>query len=241
MISPKRVAVQAALRTLQLSGDSQSTLETAYATGLTALDGGDIPVSGLRDATLAAEAEIAELIANDKANPYRQMLYGRSANLATAAAIPVVDNGGVSFIGVFSGAIDVSDNTPLTEFTIQEFQRFQRKGTSRYTCAYRHYKLWSGRIYHTVTNAYLEGCIWDRTAALARFDVGSSSTSPLPDSMEATWVARTIEFLVMEGWLQNEGSYYGNFVQSGVARLKGRTLEGPTMPDHTSSAMPARN
>lgn len=237
-ISPKRVALEIALRTQQLSGVNQAALELAYQTGYTSLDGADVPVSGLVDAVIAVEAELHEVIANDKAHPYRNFIYGRSEDLVTATEIPIESDEGVKFIGVFSGVNDSADHMPLTEGTIQEIIRFLR---GSYTTEIRKFKMFGGRLHHTRDEAYFEGCVFSRNAALNRFGTSSTSPSPLPDSLESIWVARGIEFLAMEGWLVQEGQYYGNFAQSGIARLKARDLEIPTLPTNDASANAVTN
>jgi len=233
-ISPKRVAVQVAVRSLQLEGDNQSELEASYTTGYTDLDGKQVPASGLVDAVIAVEAEIAELIANDRNHPYRAALYGRSSDLASEDLIPSVSNGNIEFIGMFSGVNDATDHLPVTEGAIQEIWRYLRRGASRYTTDIRKYKMFNGRIYHTRTNVYLEGCVFSRTAALARFS--SSDLSPLPISVESLWVARTLQFLAQEGWFIPEASFYGGFVDTCINRLKMRETTLPSLPSNQSSA-----
>lgn len=240
-ISPKRIAAQAALRTLQLEGVDQPSLEAAYLAVLTNLDGAEVPKSALIDAVLAAEAELAEIHANDKASPYRQLFYGRSDDLETGEEVPTTDDAGVRFIGVFSGVNDTTDETPLTEGTIQEIQRYSRASDSRYTTEIRKYKFWGGRLHHTRPLAYIEGCVWSRTQALARFDADSTSLSPLPTADEIAWISRTVQFLVQENWLQNEGAYYGNLVRERIEALRGRDISGPSMPTNEATANPVSN
>lgn len=237
---PRRVALQVALRTLQLQGTSQNALEVAYLTSLTTLDGADVPVSGLIDAVVSTEAELAEIISSDKANPYRAAFYGRSDDLASGDEVPSESDEGVKFIGIFSQVNDSVSNLPLTEQPIQAIRRFLR---GSYSTAIYSYALYGGRIYHTrsSTNAYIEGCVWDRTAARARFASGATSLSPLPTVLESTWVARTIAFLVHEGWLVQEASYYMQFAESGIAKLKGRNTDLPVLPTAQATANPVSN
>lgn len=239
-INPKRILAQAALRALQLTGTAQATLETSYNTANLAsvMDGADVPYSALRDAVLAVEAELAEVIANDKANPYRNLLYGRSEDLPSESQLPVTDQDGVRFVGIFSQVNDSTDNMPLTEQPVQVIRRFLR---GSYTTEIYNYAMLAGSIIHTRDNVYLEGCVWSRTTALARMDTASTSLSPLPTSLESTWVARTIAYLAQEGWLTSEAGYYSNFAQSGIERLKTRNTDMPVLPTAAVTAEPVAN
>ncbi len=101
--------------------------------------------------------------------------------------------------------------------------------------------VWGGKLHHTRTEAYVEGCSWSRTAAYNRFAAASTSLSPIPVPMEGIWVAKVIEFLVMEDWLQGEGAYYGGLVQVKLATMRGRNLEVPKMPVNEATANPVSN
>lgn len=236
MIDPKKVAVQVALRSLQLQGSSQSQLETAYTTGFTALDGKQVPASALKDACVAVEAEIHEIIANDENHPYRAAIKIISAALASGAEVPVEDGSQVEFIGVYSGVIDASDGLPLTEGAMQEIWRYLRKSVGRYETDIRKFKITKERIYHTRPTVNIVGCGFSPTVALARFS--SSNKSPLPASLESLWVSRTLEYMAQEGWFVNEAGFYGNFAQSCIARLKRRDLNFPTLPGTANSPNP---
>lgn len=243
-IDPRRVAVQVAQRTLQISGTTQAALQTAYNLGylgLGGLDGADAPASAIIDAVVASEAKLVDIVAGDKANPYRQYLAGRSDNLIHGADIPILSDEGVRFVGVPSGVKDKASNMPLTEVTIQEIERYHAAGEGRYTGRIRKYKIFGNKLYHTVTRAYIEGCVWSRTAARNRFESGSTALSPLPTAFESIWVAEAISFLVTEGWLQSEASYYGNFANNGIGLIKSRSLDLPTLPTQEATGNPVVN
>jgi len=245
-IDPKRVAMQVAVRTLQMRGSKQVDLAANYDAGTTGtltqlaavLDGADVPVGALVDAVLAVEAELVEIIANDKVHPYRSLFYGRSDDLPHASNIPAESDELLRFVGIFSGICDSDDNMPLSEGTLQEINRFHRRG---YAGEVRKYNISSNRIYHTRDSVYFEGCVWSRSIARGRFAEDSLAAAELPDSLEGAWVARTIEFLVQEGWLQAEGSYYGAFAQGCIARLRSRNLEMPQLPSVDSTPNPQGN
>lgn len=239
-ISPKRVLAQTALRILHLEGTAQDALETAYTTAdlSTVLDGAEVPYSAMRDAVLAVEAELAEVIANDKQNPYRSLLYGRSDDLPSGSEIPIDDDGSVRFIGIFSQVNDSATGQPLTEQPVQVVRRYLR---GSYKTAIYNYAMLAGSIIHTRPSVYLEGCVWSRPQALARMDTDSIQLSPLPDSLESTWVARTIAYLAQEGWLSELGGYYAGFADNGIQRLRGRNTDLPVLPTAAATAEPAAN
>lgn len=243
-ISPKRVANQVFLRMRHLEEGAQAEIETAYTTsGFTTVDGKQVPVSALKDAVVAMEAEIAGMIANDRNHPFRAALYGRSADLLTGSLIPSTDSSltEVEFIGQFSGVVESATNLPLKESDLDEINRFNRKSTDRYTTVVRKFKLFSGRIYHTVANAYIEGCVFSRTEAINRLENSSSDLSPLPVQCEGLWIAKTLEFMAQEGWFVPEAQFYGSFADKAEARLKRRETQLPTLPTNDSSAEPVRN
>lgn len=236
MIDPKKVAVEIALRTLQLQGTNQAQLESAYTTGYTALDGKQIPASALKDAVVTIEGEIHELIANDLNHPYRSALESDSDQLQSGDDMPKTDADNVEFVGMLSGIFDAEDELPLTEGTLQEIFRFGRAKGSRYNTDIRRYKIDCGKIYHTRTAAIVRGCIFDSDVALARF--AGSNKSPLPASCRSLWVARTLEYMAQEGWFISEAGYYGSFAVSCVNRLKRRDTNLPTLPSKVNTATP---
>ena len=235
-IDPKRIANQVALRMTQKPNDDQALSETSYLAGYTDLDGKQVPASSLRDTVIAVEGELCEIVAGDLQSPFRPALYVRSADLANGDLIPSVSNGSIEFIGAYSQINDATDHLPLTEGAVQEIWRYHRRGASRYTTDIRKFKLEGGRIYHTRDLAYIEGCGFSRTAALARFS--SSDLSPLPIAFEGLWIARTLEMMAQEGWFIGEGAYYGNFVQSALRMLKQKQLALPILPSKTNSPNP---
>lgn len=237
-IDPRRVLQQVALRVLHISGSTQAQIESAYTT-LT-LDGADVSQTGMIHAVIATEGQIADLIGGDKGHPYRAALYGRSDNLADKAEIPAESDEGVKFVGVFSGVNDSTTHEPLTEGTVQEIARYRRASADRYTTDIRKYKFWGGRLHHTRTRAYIEGCVWSRAAALARF-TQTSPLSPIPTAYEPAWVAQAIAFLVQEGWLVQEASYYQNFAASSFTAMKNRALDIPVLPTQEASANAVSN
>lgn len=234
-IDPKRIVVQVALRTLQLTGTQQAALETSYQN--TTLDGADVPLSGLKDAVIAVEAELAHIIANDRTHPYRSLFYGRSDDLPSGARIPSESDEMVRFVGIFSGLVDSVSGRPLTETTIQEMNRFME---GHYQGRTYKYVFSSGRVFHTRSQIYLEGCVWSEAEARTRLFPGLRNSS-IPNALEATWVARTIQFLAQEGWLIPEGGYYAQIAESGIAMLRSRNTDAPQLPAVEATANPITN
>lgn len=238
-VDPKRVAMQVALRTQQVRGTNQTTLQANYLAGmLSGLDGADIPLSGLIDAVLAVESEMVEIIATDRTHPYRNLFYGRSDDLPNATEIPSLSDELYRFVGVFSGVCDSADDGMLTEGSVQEITRHVR---GNYQGTVRKYKMSAGKLYHTRSFVYLEGCVWSRAIALTKLAGGPTDVSQIPNALETVWVARAIEFLTMEGWLMQEAAHYGNVARTGIERLRGRNLEAPQMPGTNTTPDPVRN
>lgn len=238
-LDPKNIATQVALRTLQLAGVEQVSLQTSYLAGLSALDGAEIPASALADAVVAMEGMLADVVAGDGAHPYRQAFYARSEDLPSGEVVPSVDEDNFKFIGVHSGVLDSADERPIYESSKQEIERFLRRGN--YTTEIRKYAFAGGRIYHTRDSAFIEGCSWDRTRAYDRLDPSSTQKSPIPTAYESVWVAGAIGYLVQEGWLANEGSYYSQFAANGIALIKSHATDVPSLASMHATADPVTN
>ncbi len=225
-IDVRRIVLQAALRTLQLEGTNQADLQTSYDLTLTALDGADVPLKAFKDAVIAVEGELTEIIANDRTHPYRSLFYGRSDDLLPGARMPTEDDELTRFVGTFGSIKDSVDGIPLSETTLPEMRRYLRGG---YQGEVYKYTIVGETLLHTRVTAFLEGCVFSSTVARQRFDP-PYRLSPIPDALEATWVARTIQFLPQENWLGNEAAMYGRLAEQGINNLRNRNLVLPELP-----------
>jgi hypothetical protein len=234
----RSIIFQVALRSGQLEGADNATLEAAYTGAIASvLDGGEVPQSAFKDIVLMIEAEIAHIVASDKQNPYRNELYGRSGNLATNALIPTVSNASKEFIGMFDSINDTTDHTPLTEKPIQVVRD---AAESFFNIELYHYHLSGQRIQHTRTNVYFEGCMWDRDTQETEYD--ALGDSPLPIVIAPTWIAGICANLTQySGWFLTEAGYYQGIYQNGIAMLKNRELGAPVLPSQTANAEAVTN
>jgi len=227
----KNIIAATALKSSQLEGTNQATLETNYAART--LDGGEIPALAFQDTILAIEKELVSIVASDNQNPYRRLLYGVSGSLGDKDLLPTVSTGSVEFIGVYGGVFDASDNTMLTEQPVQVIEDLSNSffdNTEFYNFAFS-----GGRIRHTRAAVYIEGCIWSLTTQTTAYGT-VGGTSPLPQSLENTWVAGVLANLTQEsGWMVNEASYYAQVYANGIQMLKMRDLGSPFMPSNTAN------
>lgn len=212
---------ECALRTAQLEGTSQATLEANY-TGSwsTALDGAEIPISSFKVNILAVEKELAHVIGSDAQHPYRSMLYGRSDNLANLASTPTVDDQGFEFVGVFDSVTDSTNFTPCTvqpTQTIADEQNSFFDGVELYN-----FNITGNRIRHTRESVFLEGCVWDYDTQAALYE--SNGDSPLPQMLANTWIAGYLATTVQVGWVDgaNAAQTYNSLYQQGLQILKMR-------------------
>jgi hypothetical protein len=235
---PKRIAVQVALRALQLDGSNQAELENSYQTGFTALDGADVPASALVDAIVAIEGQLADLIGGDKRHPYRNVLYARSDDIASGEQVPTESEDGVMFVGVFSEINSSDDGLPLKEDDVAVIRRFLRGG---YTTEIYKYAMLGSSIVHTRDAVYFEGCAWSRTQARARFAPTATAPSPIPTAFEPAWVSMTLAFLAQEGWFIPEAQHYGQIATQSLAMIKNRETELPSLPSAKATAAPGVN
>lgn len=234
-----QVRVQVALRSGQLIGTDQATLEAAYSGAwATALDGSEVPLTAIRDSILAVEKELAHAIGSNANHPYRDSLYGISSNLADNALIPTVDASSKAFIGLFSGVVDATSSYPLTEMPVQVIEDLASAFFA--DTEFYHYCFIGNRIRHTRANVKIAGCVWDRTTQLAAY--AANGNSPLPQVLENTLIAGTLVNLVQaSGWFINEAGYYAQLYQSGIAMLSSGAVTAPSLPDNTANAVPGKN
>ena len=173
--SYEQVKSEVALRTAQLAGVNQASLEASY-TAFT-LDGAELPASSIKALILMIEKELAQVIGNNANHPARTFLYGRTADLANLANTPGVSNAGFEFVGVFDSCADSSTNAPLTW---QPTQTLADLSDSFFDdTSFFHYNLTGQQIRHTRPLAYLQGCVWDYATQSALYD--SNGNSPLPE------------------------------------------------------------
>lgn len=210
---------EVALRSGQLEGTDQATLETAYAgTWAGSLDGGEVPISSFKNQILDIESELAHIIASDVSHPYRTYIYGISAPLSNLSGTPTLDNTSKPFIGMFDSCVDSSTGQPLTVQPTQTLLDYQDAFFD--TTELYNYCIVGNTIQHTRTNAQLQGCVWDRDTQSAEYD--ADGESPLPPILANTWIAGVMANLGQIGWSNSEGmvSMYSNLYQQGIQILR---------------------
>lgn len=211
------VKKEIALRSAQLAGTSQSTLETAY--GAFTLDGAEIPESSIKEQVLNIEAELAHIIGSDASHPYRTYIYGRSATLMNLDGTPVVDNANNPFVGVFDSCADADTNRPLTlepTETLTDYDDDFFDDISLWN-----YSIVGNTIQHTRANgAYLQGCVWNRDTQDGLYD--TDGDSPLPPILANTLIAGVMANIGQVGWTDGAGAtgMYGNLYQQGLQILR---------------------
>ncbi len=212
-----------ALKSSQLIGTNQATLEAAYtgATFGTTLDGAEVPATAIKDAVLMIEKELAHIIASDPNHPYRSFLYARTAALADLASIPIVDNAGVEIIGVWDSCSDASTNKACTWMPEQTIQDIVSAATYFGTDNLYYYNTQTTGNYirHTRTSVFLQGCSWSQSTQATAYD--ANGNSPLPTMLANTWVSGVLASLPQVGWVDNGtlGGYAGAY-QAGIEMLR---------------------
>lgn len=221
---------EVSLRSAQIRGSSQATLESTYtSTWATSLDGAEIPISAMKSEILNIEAELAHIIGSDASHPYRTYIYGRSDTLANLDGTPVVDNADNPFVGVFDSCADETTNRPLTLMPTETLTDYE-------DAFFNDVQLWNycivgNTIQHTrADGAYLQGCVWNRTTQEAAYD--ADGDSPLPPILANTWIAGVMANIGQVGWTDGAGavSIYSNLYQQGIQILKmgsGQSLNIP--------------
>lgn len=226
------------LRSAQIIGTSQATLEAAY-TGdaAAALDGSEVPLSSFKAQILNIESELAHIIASDASHPYRTYLYGVSAALANLAATPDFDADNNPFIGVFDAVVDGTSGQPLT---LQPTQTVLDERNSFFSdIALYNYVIVGNTIQHTRTTAKLQGCVWNRATREAAYD--DDGNSPLPPILANTWTAGVMANLPQVGWTDGAGvaGIYNSIYQQGIQILregKGSQVNLPLASQNNAAA-----
>lgn len=194
---PKR---EFALRSAQIAGSDQASLQTAY-TAFT-VDGAEIPVTSIKNLMLMICKECAQVIGQNANHPARTFLYGRSVDLANLASTPSVDNTGAEFVGVFDSVADSSTNAPLT---LQPTQTLADIANTFFSDTdFFYFNLTGNQIRHTRTAAYLQGCVWNQSAQEALYD--SDGQCPLPEVCANMVVNGMIASSIQVGWSDNTGA-----------------------------------
>lgn len=229
-ISYVQIRRQVALRSAQLTGTSQSTLETAYTETVFAdgVDGAEVPASAIKDLILMIEKELAQTIGNNATHPARSLLYGRTANLANLDATPSVSNAGIEFVGVFDSCADSTTDAPLTWQPTQTLADVSDEFFDDTELHY--YNITGNQIRHTRENVYLQGCIWDYTTQSAAYD--AAGDSPLPEALANTWVAGVMASLPQVGWTDGAGvaGVYANIYAQGMGLLQSGSMGQTNLP-----------
>ena len=223
-ISYVHIRRQVALRSAQLAGSDQDTLETAYTETVFAdgVDGAEVPTSAIKDLILMIEKEIAQSIGNNTSHPARSFLYGRTADLDNLDTIPTVDNANVEFVGVFDSCADADDNKTVTYQPSQIINDVRQSFFDDIDLY--NYNITGNYITHTRDSVYLQGCVWDYTTQSEEYDAAGSS--PLPEAMANTWVAGVMSNLPQVGWVDGAGvaQYYAQLYQQGMTMIQGGSM-----------------
>jgi hypothetical protein len=214
MINYQHIAKAVALRSNQIEGGDAAAREAAYAAAdiSASMDGVEVPYSALKQDILAAEAELASAIGMDPNSVYRSSLMGESSNLVNESDVPVEDDAGVQFVGMFDGVYDASDNKVLRRKPVEVVQRrIDNPGGFWVRDAYA-YAVEGTVLLHTRQSVYFRGCVWDRDTQDAMYDL--QSVSPLPQELAVLWADLVLMGLPQEGWFQTEAELFASRVRA---------------------------
>lgn len=220
---------QVALRINAFSNAAKpSDLQTAYVTTpLTPTVVGEssiFPFAAIQDAVIDAEAKLAEAIADVRDHPWRRVMAGRTASLATNAAIPVVDNAGKSIIGVYGAVVDGSDGQQLSEQPTETLRR-RLLTPALWKIPVYQYSLSGDSIVHTRTTAYIEVCVWDYTTRQAA--IVANGNILLPDVLAEAIICGAIALLVRDDEFTAQAEVYATYFTTALAAIRGGATKLP--------------
>jgi len=211
---------EVALRSAQLSGTDQDSLETAYTTAIFAdsLDGAEVPATSIKNQVISIEMELCHIIGSDASHPYRTFLYAKSADLANLDSTPAFDENGAPFIGVFDSCADSATDRPLTLMPTETLTDYENDFFS--DTALWNYCIVGNTIQHTRPLAYLQGC--SRATDDADADYDSDGESPLPQMLADVWISGVLANLGQVGWTDQASAVamYGELYQQGIQMLR---------------------
>ena len=220
---------EVALRSAQIEGSTQATLEASYTgTWAGSLDGAEVPISSIKEQILNVESEIAHIIASDVSHPYRTYIFGLSSALANLASTPTLDANSDPFIGMFDSCVDGTTGQPLTVQPTETL--FDYEDAFFNNVALYNYCIVGNTIQHTRTTAKLQGCVWNRTTQDAAYD--ADGNSPLPPILSNTWISGVMANLGQVGWTDGAGvtGMYSNLYQQGIQILRMGAGGGINLP-----------
>lgn len=219
---------QVALRINAFSNAAQpAQLQTAYTTALTAAVVGEssiFPFAAIEDAVIDAEAKLAQTIADVRNHPWRAVLFGRTAGLASGAGIPDTAQTGESIIGVYGGVVDDSDGQVLSEQPEETIRR-RLLTSSLWKIPVYQYSLTGDSIIHTRTFAYIEVCVWDDAARRAA--ILASGNMLLPDVLAEAVMCGAIALLVRDDEMMAQAEVYATYFATALAAIRGGAAELP--------------
>ncbi len=211
---------EVALRSAQLTGTGQSSLETAYTTVnfASTLDGAEVPATSIKNQIISIELELCHIIGSDASHPYRTFLYTRSDDLTNLDSTPANDINDNPFIGVFDSCSDSATNRPLTLMPTETLTDYENSFFS--DVSLWNYCIVGNTIQHTRPLAYLQGCSRSTSDAEDQYDIAGSS--PLPQMLANTWVAGVMANLSQVGWTDQAGvaGTYSGLYQQGIQMLR---------------------
>jgi hypothetical protein len=208
---------QVALRSAQLSGTSQSTLEAAY--NAFTVDGAEVPTTAMKDLILMIEKELAQQVGDNVQSPARKFLSARTVNLSDLDVIPSVDENGVEIVGVWDSVAEAVSNRPLTWQPTQTITDIVDGAPGFFGNNYYYYNINGEYIRTTRPTIYLQGCSWSLSVQSAAYD--SNGNSPLPEYLANTWIAGVISNLPQVGWTDSAGvaGMYNGIYERGLQQM----------------------
>lgn len=240
----KPVAMAIALRSNQISDAvTAAALETIYAGTLaSALAGLEIPLTALKQTILASEKRIASVCGRQKNPILHGDMMSKTANIANKGAIPKKDASNKHFIGNFLGCYDAATDYPLTEKTKQEVLRRLNNPGTFFKLDTNIFCIEVDMLIHTVTNAYLKGCVWDRaTQETAWGNIETTGASPLAQELETWLVAESLAMSAQEEWFHGEASIFRTVAAQCEQDVRGGVIPTAILPGTTAGAEPVKD
>lgn len=201
---------------------SPVNLQAAYVTTpLTATVVGKsavFPFAAIQDAVVDAEAKLAEAIADVQNHPWRAVLAGQTAALASGDALPSVSSAAKSIIGVYGAVVDVSDGSQLS-VQPQETIRRRLLTPGLWKIPVYQYSLAGDSILHTRTSVYIEVCVWDYTTRQAA--IVANGNILLPDVLAEAIICGAIALLVRDDEFMAQAEVYATYFSTALAAIRG--------------------
>lgn len=222
MATPWQVILRETSKHLNaFAGGAALNVQTAYtASPLTVTEVVDpyFNLDFIKDKAIDAHGRLALEIANVRAHPWRAFIGDvQTSNLASGVVIPPTASNSKSIVGALGQVVSASDAQPLSEAAPERVRQFLEMTSAVYNQPYLYY-IDGNRIYHTVTNAVINVCTYERSDVVTT--VAANGNITLPDVLVDAIVAGAVSTCIIESKGMEMGGYFSGMFDKAIQSIR---------------------